>query len=39
MENCLMINGKQIRANLNQYKFSPRTMEEMYRLFDGLVEY
>ncbi len=34
-----MINGKQIRANLNQYKFSPRSMEEMYRLFDGLVEY
>lgn len=32
-----MVNGKQIRNNLNQYKFAPRTMEEMYHLFDGLV--
>jgi len=34
-----MTDGKQIRNHLNQYKFSPRTAEEMYRLFDGLVEY
>lgn len=34
-----MMNGSKIRANLNQYKFSPRTMEEMYTLFDGLVMY
>lgn len=32
-----MQNGASIRANLNQYKFSPRTMEEMYTLFDGFM--
>lgn len=33
-----MVNGKQIRTQLNQYKFSPRTESEMYHLFDGLVD-
>jgi F-type H+-transporting ATPase subunit alpha len=34
-----MINGKEIRRRLNQYKFNPRTQEEMSVLFDGLVDF
>lgn len=34
-----MNDGKMIRNNLNQYKFSPRTMEEMRKPFEGIVEY
>jgi F-type H+-transporting ATPase subunit alpha len=34
-----MLNGREIRSRLNQYKFNPRTQEEMSVLFDGLVEF
>jgi F-type H+-transporting ATPase subunit alpha len=34
-----MLNGKEIRNRLNQYKFNPKSVEEMSSLFDGLVNY
>jgi hypothetical protein len=34
-----MLNGKEIRNRLNQYKFSPKSVDEMSTLFDGLVDY
>ena len=34
-----MLNGKEIRERLNQYKFNPRSQEEMSILFDGIVDY
>lgn len=34
-----MLNGKEIRKRLNQYKFTPKPVEEMSILFDGLVKY
>lgn len=34
-----MLNGREIRSRLNQYKFNPRTQEEMSILFDGLVDF
>lgn len=34
-----MVNGKEIRKRLNQYKFSPQTIEEMSSMFYGLVKY
>jgi F-type H+/Na+-transporting ATPase subunit alpha len=33
-----MLNGKAIRTKLNQYKYSPRAVDEMIHLFDGLIE-
>jgi len=32
-----IMNGKEIRNKLNQYKFSPHTLEEMSVMFNGLV--
>jgi len=34
-----MMNGREIRNRLNQYKFSPVSLEKMSTLFDGLVDY
>lgn len=34
-----MINGKEIRKRLNQYKFSPHSLQEMSTLFQGLVSF
>jgi len=34
-----MLNGKEIRNRLKQYKFSPQSLESMCTMFDGLVEY
>ncbi len=34
-----IINGKEIRSKLNQYKFSPHSLEEMSGMFTGLVDY
>lgn len=33
-----MQNGRTIRKQLNQYKYSPRSVDEMIKLFDGLVD-
>ena len=34
-----MTNGKEIKNRLNQYKFCPLNLEEMTKLFDGLVDF
>jgi F-type H+-transporting ATPase subunit alpha len=34
-----MLNGKEIKNRLNQYKFSPRTLDDMSVLFEGLVSF
>jgi len=34
-----MLNGKEIVNHMKQYKFCPRSLEEMSMLFDGLVNY
>ncbi|MDF2844830.1 MAG: proton translocating synthase, alpha subunit [Herbinix sp.] len=34
-----MMNGKEIRERLKQYKFTPKSLDEMSTLFDGLVKF